>query len=72
MRKEVYIPATKSLFTASTATNVKTSEVIKLTNDHKMIYFWCKDQYDFFKSRSSKFFASWEDIIKNLGGMTYE
>lgn len=72
MSKEIYIPATKSLFTCSQVVNKTSGEVIKLTNDHKMIYFWCKDQYDFFNSKNQKYFASWEEILKQVGGMTYE
>lgn len=62
MPKEVYIPCTKSLFLASQAVNTETGEVIELTPVHKLLYFYCKDQYDFFISQGQKFFASWEDL----------
>lgn len=71
MSKEVYIPATKTLFTAAVATNTSTGEEIVLTPEHKMVYFYCKDQYDFFKGRGAKFFASWEEIIIAIGLASY-
>lgn len=70
MSLEVYIPATKSLFISSQAVNKTTGEVIALTPNHKLLYFWCKDQYDFFESKGQKFFASWEEIC-NVLGITY-
>lgn len=68
---EIYIPCNKTLFTATQATNTKTGEVIKLTSDHKMIYFWCLDQYKFFNSQGKKYYETWEDIL-SVVGLSYE
>ncbi len=62
--KNVYIPCDKMMFVTNEVISKNDGRVIKITANHRLIYFWCKNQYEFFKALDKRYIESWESIFR--------
>lgn len=67
-----FLQTSKTLFTANAIVNSNTGEEFSITPEFKIIYFWMRDQYVFYKNNKQDYFASFQDILFQCTTLTYD